>query len=133
MAHCGSEQSCFAPDGPIFGFRGGITPVLSQTPSGMCGASVFHPRADTEDRVLRHPAVDAAAIVADLKTRAGDRLDQMQIFVAADLAQHDVAYLESIMIDGRDGAELAGGNAARHRMTARPKLHGFALPKAVDI
>jgi len=41
-----------------------------------------------EDLPPRHPAVDAAAVVTDLKPLALDRLDEVQVLRAVRTAQH---------------------------------------------
>jgi hypothetical protein len=37
------------------------------------------------------PSIDQSPIVSDLETHTIDRLDDVQIFVAVDFAQHDVS------------------------------------------
>src|SRR5262249_22125058 len=95
-------------------------------------ASRLDAHAFAVDGSTRNPAVDAAAVVADLVALALDRLDEMQILAAVHLAQHDVADLERA---GRrhDGAELAGLDLARHRVAARPELHTLAALQLSDV
>src|SRR4051794_11173708 len=66
--------------------------------------SIFNPDTPAEDAVPRHPAIDPPAVVADLEALALDRLHQMQVLAATDLAQHDVPDLERRRIDRRHGA-----------------------------
>jgi hypothetical protein len=59
------------------------------------------------------PPIDEPAIVPNLKSRALDRFDQVEIFVSRDLAQHDIADLQSTRVaDWFDCAELAGFDLA---------------------
>src|SRR3954463_10109525 len=52
--------------------------------------SVLDPDAPAEEGGRGHPAVDPAAVVADLEPRALDRLDQVQVLPPVHLAQDDV-------------------------------------------
>jgi hypothetical protein len=57
--------------------------------------------------VRSHPAVDAATVVPNLKARALNRLDQVQILAAADATQHDIPSAKRAVIGYRnDRAQL---------------------------
>ncbi len=58
------------------------------------GGLAFDADTTPEDRAGRHPAVDPTAVVADLEPLALDGLDQVEIFAAVDLAEHDVTDAE---------------------------------------
>jgi len=79
-----------------------------------------------EDLAARDPAVDAAAVVADLESLALDRLDEVQVLVAHHTAEHDVTDHRDVVAERLDRAALAAGDLADHAVAARPELHGLA-------
>src|SRR5687768_1764956 len=87
----------------------------------------------TEDLAAGDPAVDAAAVVPDLVPLALDRLDQVQVLVAAHAAQHDVADHELVIAERLDRAELTAGDLAGHAVAARTKLHRLAKRETRDV
>src|SRR5437868_4103724 len=89
-------------------------------------ASRFHGGQPPEDLARGDPPVDAAAVVADLKAVALDRLDQVEVLRALHAAQHDVADHRRALAERRDGAQLSTLDPAHHAVTARPELHGLA-------
>lgn len=72
------------------------------------------------------PAVDAAAIVADLEARALRGFHQVQVLGAVNLAEDDVPDLHRRRVDWRDGAQLPRFNLASHRMAAGPERNRLA-------
>jgi hypothetical protein len=68
----------------------------------------------SEDRRLADPPIDPTTVVSNLKSRALDRFDQVQVFAAVDFAQNNVANSEALGVDGLDGAMLAGLYFAGH-------------------
>src|SRR5678815_4328582 len=81
----------------------------------------------------RDPAVDAAAVVADLVALALDRLDQVQVLVALHAAQHDVALRGRVVAERRDRAELPALDLADHAVATRSELYGLALREPRDV
>ena len=56
----------------------------------------------------RDPSVDTTAVIADLKPFALNCFDQVDVLVAVDFAQDDIADLKRAWItNGLDGAELS--------------------------
>src|SRR6185312_7566338 len=94
---------------------------------------VLHLRALAEDAVGADPAIDVAAIVADLKAAALDRLHEMQILRAAYATEHDVAHRERRRIDRRYRAQLTGIDLSAHRIAARAKGNRLAPLQARDM
>jgi hypothetical protein len=86
-----------------------------------------------EDRPGRHPAVDPTAVVADLEPLPLDGLDQVEVFAAFDLAEHDVADADGSRIDGLDRAELPRLDLARHRVAAGAERDGLAAAVLLDV
>src|SRR5947209_2781920 len=72
------------------------------------GSSILDADAPSEDPHSSDPAVDPASVVSDLKPAALDRLDQVQILAAVDLAEYDIAHFEFPQLNWRNSAELAG-------------------------
>src|SRR5262245_40234328 len=66
--------------------------------------SVFNMDAFAENAIRSNPAVDQSLIVADLISSSVDGLHDVQIVVAANPAEHDVADLECRRIDRSNGA-----------------------------
>jgi hypothetical protein len=58
----------------------------------------------SEDTVCSNPPVDTAAVVADLKPLATDRLDEVKIFSTSHLAEHYISDSECGTIHRCDGA-----------------------------
>jgi hypothetical protein len=86
-----------------------------------------------EDLPAGHPAVDPAAVVADLEALALDRFDQVQVLRAVRTTQHDVADLEHLLAQRLDRAELPVVDLAGHAVTARPKLNCLAQRETGDV
>jgi len=59
--------------------------------------------------------------VSDLKPLSLNRFDQVEIFVAFYLAQHDISYFDLLGINRFYRTKLSGFNLAGHRIAARPK------------
>jgi hypothetical protein len=51
----------------------------------------------------------------------------MKVLHASNLAEHDVANLQLVWIDGRDGAALSRLDAGGHRAAARPECDASAF------
>src|ERR1043165_898608 len=83
-------------------------------------ASESNRRKQAEDLASRDPAVDAAAVVADLEALALDRLDEVQVLVAPHAAQLAVADGGHVLAEWLDRAELAALDLADHAVAARP-------------
>jgi hypothetical protein len=80
-----------------------------------------------------YPAIDATAIISDLKSAALHRFDEMQILAPADFAEHNIADLQlTVACDGFHRTELPGFNLAGHRVAARSKSDRFASAKLLD-
>src|SRR5262245_19770291 len=78
-------------------------------------AALLHRDQAPEDLAPRDPAVDGAAVVADLEALALDRLDQVKVLVAFHAAEHDVIDRERVCFGERlHGAELPARNLADH-------------------
>ena len=58
----------------------------------------MHADETAEDRVRADPTVDEAAVVSDLESLALNRLDDVEVFRALDLAQHDIANLDVLLL-----------------------------------
>src|SRR5262249_47249261 len=95
--------------------------------------SVLHPDAPPVDAGGGDPAVDAAAVVADLEALPLDRLDEMQVLPAAHLAQHDVPDLQRGGVHRRDRAELAGLDLALHGVAPRAEGNRLARLELLDV
>src|SRR5262245_8941969 len=85
------------------------------------------------DCVRSYPAVDEPTIVSNLEALALDRLHQVKVLGALDLAEHDVADEQGSGIDRDDSAELPRLDLRRHAVAARAEGHGLALPQLRDI
>src|SRR5438067_6613439 len=86
-----------------------------------------------EDGAGRDPPVDPPAVVADLEPPALDRLDQVEVLPAVDLAQHDVADAQRRRVHRGDGAELARLDLAGHGVAAGAERHRLARPQLLDV
>jgi hypothetical protein len=93
----------------------------------------FNANAFAIDAVRGNPAVDASAIVPNLKTVALTGFNQMDVMETVYLAQDDISNLKLVEIDRRHRAQLAGLNSSFHRVSARAELHGFALLEFFDV
>jgi len=58
------------------------------------------------DRVWSDPTVDESPVVTNLESLLVDRFDNVEILIARDLTQHDIADVESRGVHGNNGAEL---------------------------
>src|SRR5690348_2755199 len=94
---------------------------------------VLNTRALSEDAVSTNPAVDETTIVADLKPRTLNGLHDVQILVAPDLTEDDVADFECGRIDRHDRAQLTRFDAPAHRAASRPKRNGLTRLKPGDV
>ena len=84
--------------------------------------SILDPDALAEYPVAANPAVDPASVVSDLISVASDRLDEVKVVVAPDLAQNDVSDAQYHRIaDGLNRAKLTRGNLPRHRVPSWPE------------
>src|SRR5262245_15185497 len=99
----------------------------------MAGPSTLDADALPEDGTGRHPPVDPPAVVADLEARPLDRLDQVEVLPAPDLAQHDVAGPEGGGVNRLDRAELARVDLPGHRVAARPEGDRFTGAQLLDV
>src|SRR5262249_38202981 len=88
--------------------------------------SVFHADALAVDAAGRHPAVDAAPVVADLEATALDGLHQVQVLPPVDLAQDDVPDPQGSRVNRLDRAQLARGDLAPHGLAPGTDLDGLA-------
>src|SRR5438045_1634831 len=102
------------------------------TSSGNSWTSVLDFDAPAEDRTTRDPAVDPPAVVADLEALSLDGLHEMEVFPAADLAQHDVTNLQRRRIDRSYGAELPRRDFPGHGVAARTERHSFPGSQLFD-
>ena len=84
--------------------------------------------ADTlsENRVGGDPPIDASAIVANLKSRTLNRLDQMQILASVQFAKNNVTDFDRNGFSRNDSAELARFDLSPHRTAMRTKGNRFA-------
>jgi hypothetical protein len=90
--------------------------------AGSLGNSILNSCAAPIDTLSSDPAIDEAAVVADLELVSLPGLDDVKILTSVDLAQHDVPYLKALRLHRLNGAELTGLNPSRHRVTPRPEL-----------
>jgi hypothetical protein len=74
---------------------------------GISRQSGLDANAFAKNTIRSYPSVDQSPIVTDLIAWTTDRLDEVQIFVPAYLAKHDVSDRESGTINRRYSAELA--------------------------
>src|SRR5262249_17262157 len=96
-------------------------------------SSLLDPHAFAIDRMAGNPTVDVAAVVADLDTAALQRLDQVKVLPAADLAQDDVADLERGRVHRGHGAQLPRLDLAAHGVAAGPERHRLAPLQPRDV
>jgi hypothetical protein len=68
--------------------------------------SSLDPDALSVDRIWSDPTVDESPVVTNLESFPVNGLDDVQILIARDLTQHDVADIESGGVYGSDGTEL---------------------------
>src|SRR3954466_3675782 len=92
----------------------------------LAARSRLDPDALAVDRRRRDPAVDAPPVVADLEPPSPDRLDQVEVLRAADLAEHDVAEGEVRRVHRRDGTELPGLDPPGHGIATGVELDDLA-------
>jgi hypothetical protein len=76
-------------------------------PPNVESCSCLNANAFSKNAVRTNPAVDSAAIVADLESLATDGLDKVQIFITPYPTEHDVSDRESGTIDRYNSAEVA--------------------------
>ena len=74
----------------------------------------FDPSAFSENRMLRNPAVDVAAVVPYLELPGPNGPYEVKVLAAADFAEHDVADGERLCLDGLDGAQLTRLDSRLH-------------------
>src|SRR5262249_433720 len=103
------------------------------TPSGHDRVLVLHLRALAEDAVGTDPAVDVAAIVADLEAPVLNRFHEMQVLRAVHAAEHDVAHRQRRPTDRRHRPELTGLDLSTHRIAARTEGPRLAPLQACDM
>src|SRR5262249_49761587 len=94
---------------------------------------VLDPGANPENCAWAHPAVDEAAVVADLEPFALDGLHEVQVLAALHLAQHDIADPDPGVVHRRPGATRARRAAPRHGSAARSELNRFPPLQALDV
>lgn len=93
--------------------------------------SRFDSDQSAKDGLWSDPTVDASAIVANLEAISTDRLDEMQILLTFDLAEHDVTGLQDrVVADRLDDAKLTRLDFALHRVSARSKRNGVPVFQA---
>ena len=83
--------------------------------------SVVNVDAFPKDRVGGNPTIYAPPIVPDLIPLPLNRFDQVKIFVAIYLAQHNISYFDGFWVNRFYSTKLSGFNLAGHRITAWPK------------
>lgn len=86
-----------------------------------------------KDGMDRHPSVDPAPVVADLESRALNGFDEVQVFPALHLAEHDIPDLQLFWEYWHHGAQLAGFDFTGHRIAAGTERDGFARLQLCDI
>src|ERR1700722_18585828 len=121
--------------GPALNFRGRLSlPGMrtSDRPRDTAPLWRFDFDRFPEGVMRRTPAVDAAAIVADLEAAFVDRLDQVKVVGAPDAHQHDVADDECGRVAWGHGDVIAIVDPAGHRMAARLDAHGLAFAQRFD-
>ena len=60
----------------------------------------------TKNRIRPDPSIDMPTIIPNLEPAILDRLDEMQVFGAADFAEYDIAGAKFMRFHGLDGAKL---------------------------
>jgi len=71
-----------------------------------CAPSWLNLHKSTENRIGPDPPIDVSAVVADLKSAALDRLDEMQVLGPSNFAEHDIEGAKVARIHWLDGAKL---------------------------
>jgi hypothetical protein len=95
--------------------------------------SVFNTDALAKDGIRSHPSVDETSIVPNLVSITLDGLHNVQIVVAADSTQHDVADGEPRRVYGRNSTKLARFDSAPHRASARTERYCLSGPELINV
>src|SRR5215510_865858 len=95
--------------------------------------SVFNADAPTKYGIWSHPSIYETSIVANLVSITLYGLYNVQIVVAADSTQHDVADDERRSLDRRNCAKLARFDSAPHRASARAERYWLSGPELINV
>jgi hypothetical protein len=95
--------------------------------------NLFNPRTLPKNAVLADPSVDPATVVSDLKSLTLNGFDEMQVLLAVDFAQYNVAHVERRVDDRFDRAKLTGFDFSLHRVSPGPKLNRLSIFQARDM
>jgi hypothetical protein len=87
----------------------------------------------SKDTVGSNPAIDPAAIVADLKPIAPDRFYEVKIFSTSHFAKYDVSDGERGTIDWDDRAKVTRFDTALHRRPTRSKRNSFSSAELLNV
>ena len=87
----------------------------------------------SKDAVCSNPAVDSAAIIADLESVATNCLHEVKIFGTPHSTEHDVSDRECGTIDRHDRAEVAGFDSSLHRCASGSKRNGLSSTELFDV
>lgn len=94
--------------------------------------SAFDANGFTVNAIGADPAVDVAAIVADLKAPVVDRFDEVEAIASADFDEDDIVRVQRGGITGSEGDEIAIVDFPTHGVSARADLDGFAFLESFD-
>jgi hypothetical protein len=86
----------------------------------------------TVDAVGADPAVDVAAVVADLEAGAVDAFDEVKVIAPTNFDEHDVVGLKGGWVAGLKSDEVAVVDFAAHGMAAWADFNGFAFAEGFD-